>query len=268
MCSLGSKIVQHGVDMSQLPNGRLAFYLANVGEDVDVVVTFLHVIYKLDAVADTAAGLKLSESTVRHALDLLKGHVEKTRAMKANLGECLRLLGEMNLDALVTILGGGTATKQPAEQLVDPPPAQSRALLSAPASVGSIVTSMEGAVTMSAPGTVRNAATTNAGAGTVTSSVTIPGEAGSVVNKPFFFLQPHACAWNATGPSVHPGTLTATAATCTRAPTRKRTILGLHAFATTPPVLVKFRSTHRSTPQSLTRATELHAISTTLVVIL
>ena len=195
LCSLGSKIVQHGdVDMSQLPNGRLAFYLANVGEDVDVVVTFLHVIYKLDAVtgADRATavvpGLKLPESTVCHALDLLKGHVEKTRAMKANLGECLRLLGEMNLDALVTILGGGTATKQPAEQLVDPPPAQSRALLSAPASVGSIVTSMEGAVTMSAPGTVRNAATTNAGAGTVTSSVTIPGEAGSVVNKPFFFF--------------------------------------------------------------------------------
>ena len=193
MCSLGSKIVQHGVDMSQLPNGRMAFYLANVGEDVDVVVTFLHVIYKLDAVtgADRATavvpGLKLPESTVCHALDLLKGHVEKTRAMKANLGECLRLLGEMNLDALTTILGGGgtTATKQPVEQLVDPPPAQSRALLSAPASVGSIVTiTNESAVTatMSAPGTVRNAVSAKAGTN-VTSSLTIPGEASTVVKK-------------------------------------------------------------------------------------
>ena len=182
MCSLGSKIVQHGdVDMSQLPNGRLAFYLANVGEDVDVVVTFLHVIYKLDAVtgADRATavvpGLKLPESTVCHALDLLKGHVEKTRAMKANLNECLRLLGEMNLDALATILGGGAPTaatkgqgsKQPTQP---PPPAQP-----APASVGSIVTTPEGAVTatMSAPGIVRNAAATKMGAGTVTSSVEV-----------------------------------------------------------------------------------------------
>ena len=184
MCSIGSKIVQHGdVGMSQLPNGRLAFYLSNVGEDVDVVVTFLHVIYKLDAITaattDNAAaavpGLKLPESTVRLAQDLLKGHVEKTRAMKANLNECLRLLGEMNLDALATILGGGAptaATKGQGSKLPTqpPPPAQP-----APASVGSIVTTPEGAVTatMSAPGIVRNAAATKMGAGTVTSSVEV-----------------------------------------------------------------------------------------------
>ena len=72
LCSLGSKIVQHGdVDMSQLPNGRLAFYLANVGEDVDVVVTFLHVIYKLDAVAGgtpLASSKKMVSSPQKYAI--------------------------------------------------------------------------------------------------------------------------------------------------------------------------------------------------------
>ena len=57
MCSLNSGIVQHdSVDFVRLLNGRFAFYLADVGEDADIVMKILRMIYKLDELSGGGEG--------------------------------------------------------------------------------------------------------------------------------------------------------------------------------------------------------------------
>ena len=111
MCSLGSKIVQHSdVDMIVMPSGRFAFYLANVGEDVDTVATFIRVLHGLDEATaggeGEQGGVRLTVEDVRRAQEVCKGYVEKVKVLKAGVAETLRLLGDINFDVLLALICG------------------------------------------------------------------------------------------------------------------------------------------------------------------
>ena len=111
MCSLGSKIVQHSdVDMIVMPNGRFAFYLANVGEDADTVATFIRVLHGLDGATaggvGEQGGVRLTVEEVRWAQEVCKGYVEKVKVLKASMSEALRVLTDINFDVLLALICG------------------------------------------------------------------------------------------------------------------------------------------------------------------
>ena len=93
--------------------GRFAFYLADVGEDADIVMTILRMIYKLDELSgggkgDEAGepGVRLPAAAVRQLQDFVRGYMEKVKVMKAGMNEALRLLDEMNFDVFEKMLLG------------------------------------------------------------------------------------------------------------------------------------------------------------------
>ena len=113
MCSLGSKVVQHSdVDVIVLPSGQFAFYLADVGEDVDTVVAFVRVIYGLDegmmAGDDDGGGggVRLTVGEVRRAQEVCRGYAEKVKVLKAGMTEALRVLADMSFDVLLALMCG------------------------------------------------------------------------------------------------------------------------------------------------------------------
>lgn len=99
--------ISSGIDIHQLPTGKFAFFISNQSFDADLVVTCMHLIYKLHKwTTDRNESVCISSDTLLQIKTLLLKQAENVSDIKRRLRESLDILNTMNLSGIETLLLG------------------------------------------------------------------------------------------------------------------------------------------------------------------
>lgn len=96
------------LELEQLANGKFAVYISNNNFDIDTVVEFIHLLYRLDSLtsSDNNASLSISAESVSRVQALLSDFTKKLGTIKTHMKASLNLLNELTFDMVEKIITG------------------------------------------------------------------------------------------------------------------------------------------------------------------
>lgn len=94
-------------DIQQLANGKFAVYLCNNNYDVDMIISMIHIIYRLDALCTQEThehSLILTKDSLLKIHEVIKGFTSKIQCIRAHMKDSLQILNDIQLDTLEKML--------------------------------------------------------------------------------------------------------------------------------------------------------------------
>ena len=105
--SLHSGIVGVSDSRCEQPTGKFAVYLSNNNFDIDVVVSMVLLLYRLDAMSrknDENVGIWVSHETLTYVKEFMNDHMTKLQTVKSHLKESINILNNIQLDTIEKVL--------------------------------------------------------------------------------------------------------------------------------------------------------------------
>jgi len=88
--------------------GKFAIYLANNNYDMDIIVSMILLLYRLDVIThqdeENQEGIRVSHDTLKQIKETMKDHMAKIHAVKSHLKESMTILGNIQLDFVEKLL--------------------------------------------------------------------------------------------------------------------------------------------------------------------
>jgi len=96
------------LEIEQLANGKFAVYISNNNFDIDTIVEFIHLLYRLDSLTsiDNNGTLSISAESVSRIQALLSDFTRKLGTIKTHMKSSLNLLNELTFDMVEKIITG------------------------------------------------------------------------------------------------------------------------------------------------------------------
>jgi hypothetical protein len=96
------------LELEQLANGKFAVYISNNNYDIDTIVEFIHLLYRLDSLTstDNNGSLSISAESVSRIQTLLSDFTKKLGVIKTHMKSSLNLLNELTFDMVEKIITG------------------------------------------------------------------------------------------------------------------------------------------------------------------
>lgn len=95
-------------EIEQQPKGKFAVYLSKNNFDIDVIVSMVLLLYRLDVLSkkeeDNGKGVRVSHETLTYIKEQMKEHMVKLQVVKSHLKESITILGNIQLDTIEKLL--------------------------------------------------------------------------------------------------------------------------------------------------------------------
>lgn len=93
-------------EIEQQPTGKFAVYLAHNNYDMDVVVSMILLLYRLDVITRTQESDKITieSDTIIQIKNMIKEYMSKLQVVKTHLKESMTIIGNIQMDAIEKML--------------------------------------------------------------------------------------------------------------------------------------------------------------------
>jgi uncharacterized membrane protein YkoI len=96
------------LELEQLTNGKFAVYISNNNFDIETIVEFIHLLYRLDSLTtkENDGSLSISAESVSRIQTLLSDFTRKLAVIKTHMKSSINLLNDLTFDMVEKILTG------------------------------------------------------------------------------------------------------------------------------------------------------------------